>query len=122
MALTPAQKRYRTSEKGKNTQRRYYSTSKVKKLRAGYARRHCSLKRWILRSYKIEKGCQVCGTKDWVVLQFHHLDPSTKSVRLGQKLQNLGWDQMFEEIDKCAVLCANCHIREEHKKRVAFRE
>jgi len=57
--------------------------------------------------------CQFCGyDKDITALEFHHLDSSQKEI-LPSKLYYRSWDYAKQELDKCIVLCSNCH-REEH--------
>ena len=41
------------------------------------------------------------------VYQFHHLDPSEKDFH-PSSVRN--WERMKSEIDKCVMLCANCHM------------
>lgn len=53
--------------------------------------------------------CEVC------VYDFHHLDPTTKLFGVGSKLvvATYSWEKIRAELDKCVLLCANCHrIRE----------
>ena len=38
---------------------------------------------------------------------FHHLDPSTKDFEIGKRHMDL--DRLKPELDKCVLLCANCH-------------
>ena len=57
--------------------------------------------------------CFICGYKNCPdVLEFHHLDPSCKDVDW-KKLRLRSWSSITSELDKCILLCANCH-REEH--------
>jgi hypothetical protein len=59
-------------------------------------------------------GCLLCGyAKHSVALQFHHLDPSTKSFGLGVRGITRSIDKLREEAAKCALLCANCHAEVE---------
>ena len=55
-------------------------------------------------------GCCVrCGYNEHnAALQFHHIDPSTKEYTW-PKLCKCSWDKITKELDKCEVLCANCH-------------
>lgn len=55
--------------------------------------------------------CQVCGYKRHQnALEFHHLDPSTKSFSVSEKNSGtIGRERKFEEIRKCVLLCSNCH-------------
>lgn len=51
-----------------------------------------------------------CGyVKDERALGFDHL-PGTIKVRDIKSGQQLGWEALLEEIAKCEVVCANCHI------------
>ena len=57
--------------------------------------------------------CQECGYKKYLgALEFHHLDPSTKEANWN-KIRLWEWSKITEELDKCVLLCANCH-REAH--------
>lgn len=60
--------------------------------------------------------CNKCGyNKCLGAMEFHHLDPKEKDFSIGNKGYTRSWDKVKEELDKCVLLCANCH-REEHNK------
>ena len=40
---------------------------------------------------------------------FHHVDPSNKKGKVTQMLRQNSWKTIVEELDKCVLLCANCH-------------
>jgi len=62
----------------------------------------------ILNNYKENYGCYKCRTKDYRVLEFHHL--KDKEFTIGYASYNhLGIDRVMKELKKCAVVCANCH-------------
>ena len=42
------------------------------------------------------------------VFDFHHLDPKEKDPNW-DKIQYQKWDKIKDELDKCVMLCANCH-------------
>lgn len=66
--------------------------------------------------YKEEHGCAVCGEKRYWVLDFHHRDGATKENEISYMLRkNMSWDKILQELNKCDVLCANCH-RDYHYK------
>ena len=46
-------------------------------------------------------------------LEFHHINPSEKEIGLKQSLSKLSKETVEKEIDKCILLCSNCH-REVH--------
>lgn len=53
--------------------------------------------------------CVVCGyNKCSSALEFHHLDPSTKRFSIGGN-HCRRWEIVKEELDKCVILCSNCH-------------
>lgn len=58
--------------------------------------------------------CQCCGyDKCTQALEFHHVDPTQKDFGLGAKGYTRSWEKNKEELDKCVMVCANCH-REIH--------
>ena len=48
-----------------------------------------------------------CGESRIGCLQFHHLDPSKKERNI--TVHSNTWRKRLPEIQKCVVLCANCH-------------
>lgn len=64
--------------------------------------------------YKELVGCKVCGEKRHWVLDLHHRDGDTKEATISNMLRkNYSWERIMEELEKCDVMCANCH-REYH--------
>ena len=58
--------------------------------------------------------CQVCGYSMCLnALDFHHIDPSIKSFNLSKDKLYRSWKLILKELDKCVMVCANCH-REIH--------
>lgn len=52
--------------------------------------------------------CICCGfDKHYSALDFHHLDPAIKEFNLTRN--SIGWDKLKPELDKCVLLCSNCH-------------
>ena len=64
--------------------------------------------------------CEVCGESDPVVLEFDHLGGKDKEVSL-MVSQGYSLDAIKREIEKCHVLCANCHRRKTSDERGWFR-
>lgn len=85
--------------------------------RAQYNIQAVSKRRKKLKSMAIEyKGgkCIICGYKKFVgALDFHHIDGKSKSFDLSTKGLTRSWEKTKAEIDKCILVCANCH-REIH--------
>jgi 5-methylcytosine-specific restriction endonuclease McrA len=60
--------------------------------------------------------CVKCGyNKSLSALQFHHTNPLEKDFGIGDNI-NRPWDSIKNELDKCILLCGNCHS-EEHSKQ-----
>lgn len=54
--------------------------------------------------------CIICGyDKCNRALEFHHLDPSTKSFGIGSDGYKHSWEVIKKELDKCILVCSNCH-------------
>lgn len=70
------------------------------------------------RAVKYKGGkCQKCGYDKCIeALEFHHRDPLQKEFAISGSY-NVSWDKIKHELDKCDILCANCH-REEHSKDI----
>lgn len=80
------------------------------------ARRYRSQKNLKQKMFEYLGGeCKVCGIKEPLcIFDFHHIDPGTKDFSLNEK-KSLSFDKIKSELDKCIILCANCH-RIEHSK------
>ena len=52
--------------------------------------------------------CQLCGyARCAKALQFHHIDPSQKDFSISHVTRS--WERIKDEIEKCVLVCANCH-------------
>ena len=74
--------------------------------------RYCQ-NRWVQRkeiAVKYKGGkCEDCkSTYPMPVFEFHHLDPSQKEFSWN-KMRLVGDEKLYKELDKCVLLCANCH-------------
>ena len=68
--------------------------------------------RWAkrLRAYNDLGGkCNKCGETDMFKLHFHHIDPTQKEFQISKITAHVPWPIIKQEIDKCVLLCANCH-------------
>ena len=63
----------------------------------------------------LTSGCLDCGEKDEIVLVFHHRDPKTKLFSVGRG-RGKSIPVLLREIEKCDVLCANCHRRKHYAR------
>lgn len=58
--------------------------------------------------------CNRCGYNKCIdALDFHHINPKEKDFNFSENGHCRSWERVKKELDKCELLCANCH-REEH--------
>lgn len=82
---------------------------------AGYRKKRSSKIREILAEIKIKKGCELCGYNKFAgALHFNHKNPEEKSFDISSNPRRKLSDTMAE-IEKCNVLCANCHAEHTFK-------
>lgn len=77
--------------------------------------RHYMMKEFIT-GLKKELKCIKCGESRYYVLDFHHLDPSTKEFTIGEATTK-GKEATLIEMKKCIPLCRNCHAEYHHLNR-----
>jgi hypothetical protein len=102
------QKNYRKSHKEYNRkyQKEYRKTHNSKK----YMKNRYELMKKDMADLKIN-GCAICGyDKSTSALHFHHVDSSNKKRGLEiTKLYGLDIISAIDELNKCILLCSNCH-------------
>jgi hypothetical protein len=74
-----------------------------------------------LLDYFATHPCTDCGEGDPVVLEFDHLDADSKAFNISQGLSFRNWQSVLDEIEKCEVVCANCHRRRTARRCGALR-
>ena len=58
--------------------------------------------------------CAICGYKRCsAALEFHHIKRGEKDFGLSSRGLTRSFDKIQKELDKCMMLCSNCH-REVH--------
>lgn len=71
-------------------------------------------RRYIVKTKCIEyKGgvCLDCNASDHDILSFHHRVPNEKLFVISHNLHCKKWEELKVELDKCDLLCNNCHIK-----------
>lgn len=63
-------------------------------------------RRNLAESFKTK--CEKCGEDRIYVLDFHHKNPEEKEFTIGRNEIN-SEERIIKEIQKCVVLCSNCH-------------
>ncbi len=102
--------RVRNRDRFNASWRKWYRANAARK-REWQERRRRELREW-WSELKATKSCERCGERAPECLHFHHLDPSTKEFDLGDAAAHgRSKERILAEIAKCAVLCANCHLK-----------
>lgn len=119
-AQKKADKKYQQSEKGKKTMQRYWQSKKgranqYKNYHNNIEKRKVSVKKTyedckcVLYRLKIN-GCTICGyNKCMASLDFHHVVSEDKKFTIGASSMRRSNKSIVEEINKCILLCSNCH-------------
>jgi hypothetical protein len=79
-------------------------------------KRFYKLKDEYLKLKEQKGGCILCGESTLICLDFHHIEDKVECVSRLRKNKN-GWQRIIDEMNKCELLCANCH-RKLHGKLV----
>ena len=87
-------------------QRYYYKNKKQEILRT--TKRKKEIIEWF-KKYKSNLECENCGEDHSACLDFHHSEEKETSVSDLVRNTTSSISRIKKEIDKCQVLCANCH-------------
>lgn len=108
---------YATKEKVKEYNKKYHIRTwqaRKEKHRILKARRRLQLAVW-LRTYKKNLSCVTCNENHPACLDFHHLDKTTKEGTVSNMIsEGYSIELVQKEIDKCIILCKNCHAKEHY--------
>lgn len=82
----------------------------IRRLKKGYGQSH-------KRELILRKGgrCHLCGIsyngKNGAIFDFHHVNPKEKDFNISARLRDNSHipQDIYDEIDKCVLLCSNCH-------------
>ena len=100
----------------RNYQRSWHQRHKEKRLAKVYERK-AAIHEYI-QSIKNQLCCAVCGERHPATLQFHHLNSEDKTFAIGKAVyRGFSLDRIKKEIQKCIVLCANCHLIRHYNMR-----
>lgn len=105
-------------KKCSNTNRAiYYKNNREQQVRIRKEYNHN--KRIWFDEYKSTLKCKKCPENHPSCLEFHHRNPNEKEIALGDAVR-LGWskERTMKEIEKCDVLCSNCHRKLHYNKKM----
>lgn len=63
--------------------------------------------------------CKNCSESNFLKLSFHHINPSEKEEKVSEIFGNR-WSFIEKEINKCILLCHNCHVEEHFKDKIKY--
>jgi hypothetical protein len=95
------QRQYRREHYLKNRAKYIFKTHEAKKARVLW-----------FKDFKSNLACIKCGEDHPACIDFHHPEGGKKGD-VSKMVRCASQERLLEEIDKCDVLCANCH-RKEH--------
>ena len=71
-----------------------------------------------LEDLKSRLKCEKCKESRYWLLDFHHLDPNEKEASIAYLLRSSTKQKVQQEMEKCIVLCSNCHRDLHHQERI----
>lgn len=104
----PSKDLERRRETNRKSMARWYERNKDLQIQRNRDRKD-RIRQWI-QDYKAQHGCAHCGERHPACLDLHHKEPSEKEYNVGSVFA-IGWkiERIQSELDKCIILCANCH-------------
>ncbi len=103
--------------KSKTAQKHYLKHTQKAKDRGNKSRK-VKIKKW--KDFKSVLSCERCEEDFSECLDFHHLDPKEKSFTISNAISRIAWDTIMKEVEKCVVLCKNCHTKEHYKLKTGL--
>lgn len=86
----------------------YYASNRDVEMKRARARTDRAIA-WY-KEIKASLACRECGESHPACLDFHHSDPSSKEFSVAAfARRGFGIDRVKKEMEKCIVLCSNCH-------------
>lgn len=64
-------------------------------------------------------SCEICGERRHWVLDFHHTNPNNKEGDVAGLIRLSNKKRILDEIEKCRVLCSNCHRNLHYQEKLA---
>lgn len=102
-------------QKLRKYRREWYNRNKIEQRKLSAERRKVykkEIKLWYVK-YKATLSCSRCIESDYRCLDFHHKDRTTKTAAVSQMVnEGKSLKSIKKEIEKCIILCANCHRKE----------
>ena len=107
---------YKDKNKQKEYQQKHHQRTKKKK-RKQQNQLKDKRQHFVLEDMQRRGGkCAKCGFSDIRALDWHHPDPNEKVNSISEMVRDrVSMDKLQAELDKCELICANCHRIEEQR-------
>ena len=96
--------------------RRYWRKWYARNYKSGYKdkllkrnKKRADENRQRIKEYKESRKCTLCPENHPACLEFHHNDPSKKDKDVSHLITRYSWERVLKEIERCTILCSNCH-------------
>jgi len=104
---------YKDTEKQKQAQRESYLRGKAAGKSTNSGRLNNQRR---MQELKDNKPCADCGVVyRYYVLHYDHTEDN-KVAGVSQLIKRVAWSKVLEEIEKCDLVCANCHAERTQKR------
>jgi hypothetical protein len=103
-------------QKQKTYSKKYYEKNKKDVIQKINAKKKIH-KTWFV-NYKKQLACVTCGFDHPAALDFHHVEHKKTNKKVHQLVGDGNTKKrILAEIEKCVVLCSNCHRVHHHDER-----
>ncbi len=109
---------YKDLEKERACKRRWYENNREVYLTRN--KRKKEMLRSVMREHK-SKPCADCeGQFPFYVMDFDHREGEIKTSHVSRMIEKMNLQKLLEEIEKCDVVCANCHRIRTYQRNQRF--
>lgn len=107
---------YKDPEKQKASQKAWYKNNK--ELYLERSRKSKEKRNQVIRDIKESSPCVDCNISyPYYIMHFDHLDASEKTDNVNRILKSKALQTTLNEIEKCDLVCANCHSTRTWKRQ-----
>lgn len=106
-------------EKHREYSKRSYEKNKAEVIAKNNARKRKAREDW--RAFKTTLACTQCGENHPECLDFHHVVRGKDNKKVHYLVRNGQYAAALREIEKCIVLCSNCHRKHHYEERTLAR-
>ncbi len=93
----------------------WYQRHKAHRLAQNYERKARMYE--LYQQIKAELRCADCGETHPATLHFHHRNPKEKEFNIADFVRSgKSVEALYKEMEKCTVLCANCHAKRHYEQ------